>query len=82
MGDGGEMCTVKLDYAEAVILHEVLAFSEWAEDLDVVLVRTPGQKEILSRLQMALQPLIRELGTDSYEETVSEAEGQVLPPGP
>ena len=56
-GQGG-VVTVTLTEAEAVTLHELIVFSEWSEDLLSIEVRDEAEGKVLSRLQMALRPLI------------------------
>ena len=71
-GQGG-VVTVTLTEAEAVTLHELIAFSEWSEDLLSIEVRDEAEGKVLSRLQMALRPLIPGLGTPEYGTVVASA---------
>lgn len=59
--------------AEAVVLHEVIAFSEWSTELDEIELRNPVERKVVSDVQQSLAPLIPELGTDAYQGTVKAA---------
>ncbi len=67
------LVTLTLSKAEAVTLHELVAFSEWSEELRFVEVRNDAERKVLSRLQLALQPLIPELGKPGYGNVVTAA---------
>lgn len=64
---------LRLSYAEAVALYEVLGYSEWAGTREGLELRDDAEHVVLDRLQLALQPLIAELGTNAYDRTVSDA---------
>ena len=59
--------------AEAVVLHEVIAFSEWSNELDAIELREPTERKTLSEVQQTVVPLIPGLGTDAYQHTVEAA---------
>jgi hypothetical protein len=65
---------------EAVLLHEPVAFSEFAEDLDVIDLPASVDKEVFSDLQQALAGLVPELGLDGYSARVDRAH-QAIDPG-
>lgn len=64
---------LRMSQAEAVILHEVIAFSEWSNELDAIELREPVERKVLSEVQQSLAPMIPGLGTDSYHGTVETA---------
>lgn len=68
-----------MSHAEAVVLHEVVAFSEWSNELTEIELRQPVERKVASGVQRALAPLIPELGTDEYGDTVRRAQSQVDP---
>ena len=59
--------------AEAVVLHQVIASSEWSNELDAIELREPVERKTLSEVQQTLDPLIPGLGTDGYQLTVEMA---------
>jgi len=63
--------------AEAVVLHEVIAFSEWSNELDAIELREPAARKALSAVQQTLAPLIPGLGTDLYQRTVADAHAAI-----
>lgn len=63
--------------AEAVVLHEIIAFSEWSNDLVAIELRQPTERKTLSEVQQALAPLIPGLGTPSYQSTVDAAHAAI-----
>jgi hypothetical protein len=65
--------SLRLSQAEAVVLHEVIAFSEWSNELDAIELREPVEQKVMSEVQQSLALLIPELGTETYGETVSRA---------
>jgi hypothetical protein len=66
---------VTLSYAEAVTIHEALAYGEWSGDFEAVSWQDPLYAKTLSRLQLAVAPMIGELGTPSYGQAVESALG-------
>jgi hypothetical protein len=74
----GRSCRLTLDYAEMVALHEVIVRAEWADELNVIEIRSNAEQLVLSRLQLALAPLVRELGTSDYNAAVESALRQVI----
>ena len=66
---------------EAVIVHELIAHSEFADDLEVIDLSVPAAQKVMSDLQQALSPCIPALGTDVYGATVETAYREV-DPGP
>lgn len=69
----GDDVTLRLSYAEAVALYEVLGYSEWAGTREGLELRDDAEYLVLDRLLTALQPYITELGTDQYGTTVKDA---------
>jgi hypothetical protein len=69
--------TLTMSEAEAVVLHEVIAFSEWSNELDAIELREPTERKTLSEVQQALAPLIPGLGTDAYQRTVAAAQAAI-----
>ena len=78
----GLFCRLTLDYAEVVALHEVIARAEWADDLKVIELNGDAEQLVLSRLQLALAPLVRELGTTDYGAAVQSAWRQIIDASP
>jgi hypothetical protein len=70
---------VSLSYAEAVTLHEALAYGEWSGEFAQMSYRDPLFVSVLSRLQLSLAPLIPELGSERYGAAVDAALEQVRP---
>ncbi|WP_166139549.1 hypothetical protein [Nocardioides ochotonae] len=77
--DNDGTVTVRMSYSEVVVLHEAIAFSEWGNDLREIELRQPAEQKVFSDLQQALVPLIPELGTDKYGDTVTQAIAQIDP---
>ncbi|OIQ79532.1 hypothetical protein GALL_387220 [mine drainage metagenome] len=75
--DGG--VSLRMSYAEAVVLHEVVAFSEWSNGLTEIELREPVERKVVSDVQQSLAPLIPELGTGEYGPSVRHAQSQVDP---
>lgn len=73
--DGGVI--LRLSYAEAVVLHEAVAFSEWSNDLAEIELREPVERKVLSDIQQSLGLLIPELGTGQYHDAVRRAQSEV-----
>jgi len=73
--------TVRMSEAEAVVLHEAIALSEFSNDLREIELRQPVEQKVFSDVQQALVPFIPGLGTDGYRATV-EAAYSALDPGP
>ena len=69
--------TLIMTEAEAVVLHEVIAFSEWSNELDAIELRHPVERKTLSEVQQTLAPLIPGLGTDAYQRTVETAHAAI-----
>jgi hypothetical protein len=65
--------TLSMSEAEAVVLHQVITFSEWSNELDAIELREPVERKTLSEVQQTLDPLIPGLGTDAYQRTVETA---------
>lgn len=68
---------VSLSYAEVVTLYELIARGEWSEDLAALEIVDRSEAVALSRLQMALQPLVNEAGTDDYGGAVRRAWAEI-----
>jgi hypothetical protein len=62
-----------MSQAEYVILHQVIAFSEWSNELDSIELREPVERKVVSDVQQTLDPFIPGLGTDAYQSTVDAA---------
>lgn len=62
-----------MSQAESVVLHQVIAFSEWSNALDAIELRKPVERKVVSDVQQTLDPLIPGLGTDAYQSTVEAA---------
>jgi hypothetical protein len=71
--------SLTLTEAEAVVLHEIIAVAEFAEDLDTVDLGEPVGKKVFSDIQQALAPLVPDLGTDRYGATVQGAYASIDP---
>jgi hypothetical protein len=73
--------TLSMSVAEAIVLYELIAFAEWAEDLTVMELARPQDQKVMSDVQQALAPLVPDLGTDGYSAAVQRAyrelDGQV-----
>ncbi len=67
-------------YSAALTLHEVLAYTEWAGTREGLALRNKAEEGILDQLQLALVPLIAELGTDEYDRSVRAAWESVRAP--
>ena len=70
---------VSLSNAEAVVLHEALAYGEWSGEFADMSFVDPIFVEVLSRLQLALAPTISELGSEGYGAAVNAALQQLRP---
>jgi hypothetical protein len=66
-----------LIHAEAIVLHEVIALSEWSNELEAIELREPVERKVVSDVQQSLAVLIPELGTDGYGATVREAQDSI-----
>ena len=42
-----------MSQAEAVVLHEVIAFSEWSNELDAIELREPAEQKVMSDVQQS-----------------------------
>lgn len=62
-----------LDYAEVVTLHEFLGRNESSNDLVAFDIHDAAEKTVLTRVQMALRPFVRDLGNEHYGESVKSA---------
>lgn len=69
----GDAYGLSLSYSEVVVIYELISRNEWANDLEVLELDDPSELALLSRVQLALRPLIDELGTADYGERVREA---------
>ena len=69
----GDGVTLSLTVAEAVVVHGLIATSEFAEELDVIELPEQVDKKVMSDIQQVLAPLIPRLGTDGYQATVDAA---------
>jgi hypothetical protein len=63
--------------AEAVVLHEVIAYSEWSNELGAIELREPVERKVVSDVQQSLGPLIPSLGTEEYRATVERALSEI-----
>lgn len=77
--DGGVSLSLTLE--EATVVHELIAFAEFADDLGTIELRHPVDKKVMSDIQQALAPLIPGLGTDQYQTALDRAYATV-PSGP
>ena len=73
--------TLSMSQAEAAVLHELIAFAEFANDLTSVESEKPVEQKVLSDVQQALAPLIPGLGTDGYQAVMNRAYA-AIDPGP
>lgn len=73
--------SVRMSEAEAVVLHEKIAFSEFADNLAHIDLAEPVEQKVFSDVQQALAPLIPDLGTDAYGVRVQGAYASI-DPGP
>jgi hypothetical protein len=64
---------VSITHAEAVALHEALAYGEWSGEFEQMSFRDPLFVTVLGQLQQALAQVIPELGTDGYGAAVHRA---------
>ena len=69
----GDGVALSLTAAEAVVLHVLIASSEFSEDLEVIELPEPVDKKVMSDVQQALAPLIPQLGADRYQSTIDAA---------
>ncbi|WP_017597524.1 hypothetical protein [Nocardiopsis lucentensis] len=73
--------TLGMSQAEAAVLHELIAFAEFAHDLTSIESERPVEQKVLSDVQQALAPLIPGLGTDDYQTVMNRAYA-AIDPGP
>ncbi|MGQ4271827.1 hypothetical protein [Nocardiopsis changdeensis] len=73
--------TLSMSQAEATVLHELIAFAEFANDLTSIEPERPVEQKVLSDVQQALAPLIRGLGTEGYGAALDRAFA-AIDPGP
>ena len=73
--------SLSMSVSEAVVLHALIATSEFAEDLEMIELREPEAKKVMSDVQQTLAPLIPTLGTAEYGPTVDRAFAEI-DPGP
>ncbi|WP_306368189.1 hypothetical protein [Nocardiopsis sp. CC223A] len=73
--------TLSLSQAEATVLHEPIAFAEFAYDPTSVESERPVEQKVLSDVQQVLAPLISGLGTDGYQAVMNSAYA-AIDPGP
>lgn len=71
--------TLRMSEAEAVVLHEVIAFSEFAHELEVIELDRPVERKVLSGVQTTLAPLIPGLGGDEYKAVLDRAWSSIDP---
>jgi hypothetical protein len=64
---------VRLSQDEAIMFHELIARAEWASEFGLLEIGDEAESEVLSRLQMVLQPLIPGLRTQEYGASVQHA---------
>lgn len=76
-----EGVALSMSVTEAVVLHELIAASEFGEDLKVIELSEPVAQKVLSDVQQALALLIPTLGSDEYGSTVARAY-EDIDPGP
>jgi hypothetical protein len=60
-----------------VTLHELIAFSEWANEFGAIELRDDAERVVLSRLQQALAHLIPSLGTPTTAPSFKRAWGTI-----
>lgn len=77
----GGVVALSMSISEAVVLHSLIATSEFAEDLEVIDLPEPVDRKVMSDVQQALDPLIPALGTDGYGSKVKQAY-EAIDPGP
>ncbi|WP_170226304.1 hypothetical protein [Rudaeicoccus suwonensis] len=68
---------LRMSRAEAIVLHELIASSEWSSELENLELQRPAEREIVSRIQQSLAPLISQLGTDHYGTAVDAAISEI-----
>ncbi|GAB2498962.1 hypothetical protein [Nocardiopsis aegyptia] len=73
--------TLSMSQAEATVLHELIAWAEFAEDLTSIEPDGPVEQKVLSDVQTTLAPLIPGLGTDRYQAEFDRAHA-AIDPGP
>ncbi len=73
--------SLSMSVSEAVVLHQLIAASEFAEDLEIIELPEPVAKKVMSDVQQALAPVIPTLGTHEYGSTVERAY-ELIDPGP
>ncbi len=71
--------SLSMTIAEAVVVHQLIAYSEFAEDLEIIELPVPVAQKVMSDIQQALAPWIPTLGTDDYGSTVESAYAQIDP---
>lgn len=75
------LVALSMSVAEAVVLYELIAVSEFAEDLKVIELPEPVAQKVMSDIQQSLAPLLPALGSDEYSSTVARAY-EDIDPGP
>jgi hypothetical protein len=70
-----------MSITEAVVVHQLIAYSEFADDLEVIELSEPVAQKVMSDVQQALAAWIPNLGTDDYGPTVERAYAEI-DPGP
>jgi hypothetical protein len=73
--------TLRLGSDEVILLCEVLGRAEWADDLEVVEVRSGAERKVMTDLMLALRAGVPELGTDAYGQAVRAAEERIAGAG-
>ena len=71
--------TLHMSEAEAVVLHEIIAFSEFAHELEMIELARPVEQKVLSTIQWALAPLIPSLGEEGYQAELDRAYSAIDP---
>ncbi|MEU0242259.1 hypothetical protein ABZ234_31665 [Nocardiopsis sp. NPDC006198] len=70
--------TLGMSRAEATVLHELIAFAEFAYDLSSIESARPVEQKVLSDVQQALAPLVLpELGAHGYDAVMNRARAAI-----
>jgi len=74
--DGGVLLRLSCD--EVMVLHEALSRTEWADDLEAVMLEPGAERQVATDLMLALRPGVPHLGTQAYGAALSVAEARVV----
>ena len=65
--------TLTMSHSEAVVLRELVASSEFSNELIEIELRHPAGRKVSSDVQQVLAALVPGLGSARYVDTLSEA---------